>query len=136
MQGKKKNKRTKIVRHRRYMLQKKTLENPVESGEIEFASEGKVKIKNLKNGNAADLDALTTKILKRDSEYSYVRLSELMNICAESGKVPNDWTMAIIVPLYNGKGHKCICNNYRSISFLSSIDKIYQIRCLATQSFL
>ena len=43
----------------------------------------------------------------------------------ESGVVPDDWRSAVIVPLYEGKGERTECKNYRGISFFSVIGKIY-----------
>ena len=43
----------------------------------------------------------------------------------ESGVVPEDWISAVIVPLYKGKGEKTECKNYRYISLLSVVGKIY-----------
>ena len=43
----------------------------------------------------------------------------------ESGVVPEGWRSAVIVPLYKGKGERTECNNYRGISLLSVVGKIY-----------
>ena len=43
----------------------------------------------------------------------------------ESGGVPEDWRSTMIVPLYKGKGERMECSNYRSISLLSVVGKIY-----------
>ena len=43
----------------------------------------------------------------------------------ESGGVPEDWKSAVIVPLYKRKGERTECKNYRSISLLSMVGKIY-----------
>ncbi len=39
--------------------------------------------------------------------------------------VPADWTKAIIVPIYKGKGRRGGCGSYRGISLLSVPGKIY-----------
>ena len=49
----------------------------------------------------------------------------LCNMAFESGVVPEDWRSAVIVPLYKGKGEKSECKNYRGISLLSVVGKIY-----------
>ena len=48
-----------------------------------------------------------------------VRVGTLNN-----GKAP-DWRYAMIVPLYKGKGKKTEYSNYRSITLLSAVGKIY-----------
>ena len=39
--------------------------------------------------------------------------------------VPGNWRSAVIVPLYKGKGERTECKNYRGISLLSMVGKIY-----------
>ena len=39
--------------------------------------------------------------------------------------MPEDWRSAVIVPLNKGKGERTKCKNYRSISLLSAVGKIY-----------
>ena len=43
----------------------------------------------------------------------------------ESDVVLEDWRSAVIVPLYKGKGERTECKNYRGISLLSMVGKIY-----------
>ena len=43
----------------------------------------------------------------------------------ESGVVPKDWRSAAIAPLYNGKGERNECKNYRGINLFSVVGKIY-----------
>ena len=43
----------------------------------------------------------------------------------ESGVVPKDWRSVVIVPLYKGKGEKTECKNYRGISLLTVVRKMY-----------
>ncbi len=52
----------------------------------------------------------------------------MLRICVmawEEGRVPGDWTKAIIVPVYKGKGSRNECGNYRGISLLSIAGKVY-----------
>ena len=49
----------------------------------------------------------------------------LCNIAFERSVVPEDWRSAVIVPLYKGKGERTESKNYRSISLLSLVRKIY-----------
>ena len=43
----------------------------------------------------------------------------------ESGVVPEDWRSTVIVPLNKGKGERTECSDYRGISLLSVVGKIY-----------
>ena len=43
----------------------------------------------------------------------------------ESGIMLEDWKSAVIVPLYRAKGKRTECKNYRGISFLGMVGKIY-----------
>ena len=43
----------------------------------------------------------------------------------ESGVVPQDWRSAVNVLLYKGKGERAECKNYRGISLISVVGKIY-----------
>ena len=41
------------------------------------------------------------------------------------GVVPEDWRSAMINPLYKGKGERTECSNYRGITLLTVVRKIY-----------
>ena len=41
--------------------------------------------------------------------------------------VSEDWRSAVNVPLYKGKGERTECKNYRGISLLSIVGKIYAV---------
>ena len=43
----------------------------------------------------------------------------------ERGVVPEDWRSAVILPLYKSKGERNEFKNYRGISLLSVVGKIY-----------
>ena len=45
----------------------------------------------------------------------------------ESGIVPENWGSTVIVLLYNGKGERTECKNYKGISLLSGVGKIYAV---------
>ena len=43
----------------------------------------------------------------------------------ESSVVSVDWRSAVTVPLYKGKGERTECMNYRGVSLLSVVEKVY-----------
>ena len=49
----------------------------------------------------------------------------LCNMAFESSVVPEEGRLAVIVQLYKGKEERTECKNYRSISLLSLVRKIY-----------
>ena len=50
---------------------------------------------------------------------------KLCNMAFESDVVPEDLRSAVIVPLHKGKGEMIKCKNYRGISLLTGVSKIY-----------
>ena len=49
----------------------------------------------------------------------------LFNKVLDSGSVPKEWGTGLILPLYKGKGRKLDCDNYRGITPLSYIGKVF-----------
>ena len=49
------------------------------------------------------------------------------NLVLKTNVMPNDWKCALVTPLYKSKGSKQNCNNYRGISLLSPIAKLFEI---------
>ena len=82
-------------------------------------------IKRLKNGKAAGVDGVTGEMLKYGGPAVLQAMTHLCNECWRSGFVPKDWTRAVIVPLYKGKGAQKECKSYRAISLLSVASKVY-----------
>ena len=78
----------------------------------------------LKNGDAAGNDEITGEMIK-GGDRAVDWIWKLCNMAFESGVVFEDWRYAVIVPLYKGKGERTECNNYRNISLLSVVGKIY-----------
>ena len=53
-------------------------------------------------------------------------LVNLFNHCIETGTIPAEWKFSIVLPLYKNKGKIDDCNNYRGISLLSPIAKVFE----------
>ena len=94
-------------------------EAPVTKGEVEVA------LRTMRTGKAAGLDGIQAECLKKGGVAVVEWLVRLLNICFEAGEVPADWRMAAIVPIYKGKGEKHVCGNYRGISLLSMVGKLF-----------
>ena len=52
-------------------------------------------------------------------------MHKICQMAWEEEKVPGDWTEAVIIPIYKGKGDKNECGSYRGISLLSIPGKVY-----------
>ena len=57
---------------------------------------------------------------------------EIFNNCLTSGIIPDEWKTAVVTPLYKNKGNKSDVNNYRGISVLPPVSKIFE-RLIASQ---
>ena len=86
--------------------------------------EVKVAINNLKNGKAAGPDDVLGEMLKFSIDIVAPFLLTLFNHLFSRGEFPEQWTRAILVPLFK-KGNANDPNNYRGISLLSIISKCY-----------
>ncbi|KAI5640894.1 reverse transcriptase (RNA-dependent DNA polymerase) domain-containing protein [Phthorimaea operculella] len=82
-------------------------------------------LKSMKSGKAAGYDRVSVEMLKAGEGVVASQLYLLFNLCWKSGRVPSDWCKAVIVPLYKGKGSQLDCKNYRGISLLSVVGKLY-----------
>ncbi len=52
----------------------------------------------------------------------YIKLfNKVLNI----GEVPEDWLVGLIVPIFKQKGSNTDCNNYRGITLLSCLSKLF-----------
>ena len=81
--------------------------------------------KNLKNNKACEEDQIINEFLSCAVDKIAVPLSSLFNIVLNSGSVPDDWTLGIIKPIYKQKDDIKDPKNYRGISLISCICKLF-----------
>ena len=79
----------------------------------------------LKCGKACGVDGVKAEYLKCAGYVCAEWMVRLLNVCMSSGRVPSEWKMGCIVPLYKGKGDPLECRNSRGISLLSVPAKVY-----------
>ena len=80
---------------------------------------------NLALGKAPGSDGIPPDLLKQCKSSLLLPLHELLCQCWKEGAVPQDMRDAKIVTLYKNKGERSDCNNYRGISLLSIVGKVF-----------
>ena len=76
-------------------------------------------------GKAPGEDGIPPEIIKCGKPALLEPLHELLCLCWREGNVPQDMRDAKIVTLYKNKGDRSDCNNYRGISLLSIVGKVF-----------
>ena len=82
-------------------------------------------IDSLARGKAPGGDGILAEVLQCAKSTLLHHLYELLCQCWEEGYVPQDMRDANIITLYKNKGDRSDCNNYRGISLLSVLGKVF-----------
>ena len=90
-------------------------------------------IKNLEANKSHGHDMLSIRMVKLCGESIYKPLNLIFKSCLETDQFPSDWKKANVVPVFK-KGDKQLLKNYRPISLLTIIGKIFE-RLLYNQMF-
>ena len=81
-------------------------------------------IQKQRNGKAPGEDKISIELIKNGGLELYKYLHKLILNIWKYEKIPEEWTEAIIMPLFK-KGDKQECSNYRGISLLNTAYKIF-----------
>ena len=82
-------------------------------------------IMSLKKNKSPGIDSILNEFIKNCPESLINVIVLLFNMVLETGIVPSDWTVGIIKVLYKNKGDINDINNYRGITLLSCIGKLF-----------
>lgn len=82
-------------------------------------------IKKLKNNRAVGQDKIRNEYIKITIDVFMPIYLKLFNLILDSGEVPHDWTLGMIIPIYKNKGAVDDCTNYRGITLLSCLGKLF-----------
>lgn len=86
--------------------------------------EVKEAVRRLKKGKACGTDGVLAEMLKLVDSSALRFLTKLFNVLFDRGVYPDEWSKAIIVPIYK-KGDADQTDNYRGVSLLSLLSKCY-----------
>jgi exonuclease III len=92
----------------------------VQEEDIEF------NLKKLKLTTNTDILGMDCKLLRLGSHIISKDLSVLINMSVECDMVPSDWKIARVTPIYKGNGSKEDPSNYRPISVVCHVAKVFE----------
>jgi len=95
------------------------INNPITEEEILSA------VKTLKNNKSPGIDNIINEHMKYTIQTMLPIYVKLFNIIFNTGTVPETWTDGLIKPIYKQKGDQKSPENYRPISLLSCLGKLF-----------
>ena len=83
-------------------------------------------VMNLDLSKASGPDCIPVVVLKNcEPELSYI-LAELFNKCLKESGFPDCWKVSSVVPIFKNVGEKSAAKNYRPVSLLSVVSKVFE----------
>ena len=83
-------------------------------------------ITNLDSSKASGPDCIPVVVLKNcEPKLSYM-LAKLFNKCLKESCFPDCWKVSSVVPVFKNVGERSTAKNYRPVSFLSVVGKVFK----------
>ena len=95
------------------------LDNPITEDEITCA------VNNLGNDKACGIDGVYNEYIKSSLSVMMPIYVKLFNCVLDNGIVPEAWVTGYITPIYKGKGDPSNPDNYRGITIVSCLGKLF-----------
>ena len=83
-------------------------------------------VSTLNNSKASGPFSIPTDVFKMTKHILASPLTNIINLSFSTGIYPDNLKIAKVVPVFKNKGSILQCNNFRPISLLSNINKIYE----------
>ena len=87
----------------------------------------------LETTNTTGPDGIPSLLLKETAVQIAPSLAHLFNMSLSCGEIPDEWKIANIVPVFK-EGTKSYVENYRPISLLSIVSKVFRTLCTENHS--
>ena len=102
----------------------------IEEFNLEFTFDEVMKnIKLLKINKSEGVDFIKNEYLKNCPTKVVMLMVSIFNLILQTGHVPSEWGVGLIVPIFKKKGSHFDPNNYRGITLLSCLGKLFTL-CL------
>ena len=82
-------------------------------------------LSSLKSGKSAGPDCLINEFFKMSRNSICGLFTKMFNVILKCGHIPETWSSGWIVPIYKNNGNKDDPNNYRGISLINCICKVF-----------
>ena len=79
----------------------------------------------LKNNKSPGIDGIVNEYIKYGIDKIANVLTAIFNLVLKAGIFPKSWLTGIIKPIYKNKGSKSDANNYRGITLVSCLGKVF-----------
>ena len=81
----------------------------------------------MKKGKATGADEVRLEMLEMTGEMGVKWTGRLLNVCMQEGRIPKEWRMGLIVPIWKRKGDVHDPGKYRGITLLSQVLELLEM---------
>lgn len=114
-----------VEKRRNFMMKNRNIDmNSEETVDKITQLEIKTALKKCKNKKAAGPGSIPIELIKNGPDILIELIEELFNKCLFGDQVPKEWNLSYISSIFK-KGDKKLCQNYRGISVISSMGRLY-----------
>ena len=95
-------------------------------GELISEREVEEAIRDMKAGKAGGPSEVVGEMLKAAGRKGVRMMTELCNQVVREGKIPSEWELSTLIPIYKGKGDPMECGSYRVVKLLEHGMKVLE----------